>query len=1096
MTNVFVGMYMVVLEEYMKEECTQNKELFLINGKEEILNKPNTEINLSLLEIINDSKWNLCENEKKEEIKIYKKENWFIGLKEDWTKKEYEYLNSITDESIDKNESLLITNKSLSDIHRYISKKHWNDMQMKWIDEDNEMDWIKVAQTQIVNNKKESYKKPKDKKKNIEFNNVQDENVQDKNIQNKIIKINNIENNNIPNKNIKYNNIQNNIIPNKKNVHYLNKIEDNVHNIQNVSNINICKLKNIIEIHMVLLEDSKNEEWTSNKGDFLEICINQYMKEEEEKNKSTIAQLNELINQNNKQMIIQNILHENNKLCFKWIERNKYIQQKWKSQEWFHTLKNNWKIQENYYKEIDKEKKKILEQSKKRGTNIMLERQKLIWKKWLAKHVTHTEIEEHEDTLNKLFTEEEKNKFVSEIENLNISHLGNKHSIDVLKNYSKKKLLTMLWIEIHMKVLEEHKRDEIFEIKAILLDKCINHMKKHQNSEINQRIIEMIVSVKNNTLYQNKYSHVTNDIQNDQGSKQTKFQWINEEYTLSHNSHKDNIAHESKYMIDNNIINIHQGILIKHLDDFQFKWIDDNNEYDWLKISSDENINDKKFNGIQLYKIPTETNKKNDKDHQKKKFYETNIYNESHSEKDSKTIQLNNKTNSENSQLLSKTLSTFNNATNIKDTNNHLNNIIHDTENNKYIPNCEQIDSLNKYKIINYKKVIEIHLTVLEECKNEEWRNIRQLFFETCINEIKNEPWFYQDFFNKENIKEQNYDNIYSQNFIYNEWINENKNLLEIYKKKEWFNSFMHEWKTELNSYNVEQTQKEENKNTKEIYYKEIMDNMFERIQNGLYMLEPPEYNDTEVNFLNINEFQKENIFETQNMNNEKIVNNSNTESKNPMIDYQNMVWRSWIQKHIKNIREEKKEERFNKLIEEHTQGRNIKELQTYTMNKMLITKMFVQIHMMILEEYKKEEYSIMKDIFLDRCMNQIDNLEYSINEKKYMLEIIIEMKKNKSTNKNHKHISDEYKNNILFEELKKEWKYRENEYKNILSNQNMINYYNTKSSINKLFEMQKNIITKHLEDIHLKWIQNEKNRNILIQTFHNPYIHNIKNIK
>lgn len=335
-------------------------------------------------------------------------------------------------------------------------------------------------------------------------------------------------------------------------------------------------------------------------------------------------------------------------------------------------------------------------------------------------------------------------------------------------------------------------------------------------------------------------------------------------------------------------------------------------------------------------------------------------------------------------------------------------------------------------------------------------------------------------------MKEQNYDNIYIQNSIYNEWIEENKKLLENYKKKEWFNSFMHEWKTELKTYKVEQSQKEENKNTKQMYYKEIMDNMIERIQNDLYILEPSEYKNTGVHFLNINEFQNENIFETQNMHNEQNVNNSNAKSKNPMIDYQNMVWRSWIQKHIKNIREGKKEEPFNKLIEEHIQGRNINELKTYTMNKKLITKMFVQIHMMVLEEYKKEEYAIMKNIFLDRCMNQIDNLEYSINEKKYMLENLKEMKKNKSTNQKHKHISDEYKKHILYEELKNEWKYRENKYRNILSNQNLINSYNIKPNINKIFEMQENIITKHIEHIHLKWIQNEKNRNILIQTFHN----------
>lgn len=57
------------------------------------------------------------------------------------------------------------------------------------------------------------------------------------------------------------------------------------------------------------------------------------------------------------------------------------------------------------------------------------------------------------------------------------------------------------------------------------------------------------------------------------------------------------------------------------------------------------------------------------------------------------------------------------------------------------------MDSLNKYQFTNYKTFIEIHLTILEECIKEEWRNIRQLFFETCINEIKNEPWFYQNFF-------------------------------------------------------------------------------------------------------------------------------------------------------------------------------------------------------------------------------------------------------------------------------------------------------------------------------------------------------------
>ncbi|SPJ11741.1 surface-associated interspersed protein 13.1 (SURFIN 13.1), partial [Plasmodium sp. DRC-Itaito] len=536
-SRVLTGIFMIILEEYIKEECTIAKKAFLDRGLEKMNKHDNLYINAYITDIINSIKKNIYISNKEENNIKYKKEKWYLEMKEDWIRNEYKYLSSIKNQNIFESDFILREDKSLIDIQKDISMRHWDDLQIKWIDEDNENDWLKIAETKYLDKKKGNYKKPKDKKKNIQ--------------------------------------------PKKENETYHNKLEKKNYveeSFNNIDDVKLHKMKTVIEIHMELLDESQREDWELNRKQFLEICIEEFSNKLETEKKN-IIKLNELQLNIDNEKIINHMIEKQNMFIQKIMEKNKFLLERWKRKEWFHKLKENWKIQEKNYS-ITQTQGNNMENSKSERKNVMLEKQKIIWKKWVAKNVIHIEESNNESLLKDFLTHNENIYFQDKKNINNIKNQNNNIYENSLKKYTEKKLLTIIWIDIHMMVLDELKKEEIEESKIILLDKLIDGLKNKNDTKTNQPIIHMIKEKKENI-----FQHKRNNINIYQPvNENIDFKWINEEYKNC------NILQEQIDIYDmtvkNPILDIQTNILLKNWENMQIKWIDDNNENDWLKIST------------------------------------------------------------------------------------------------------------------------------------------------------------------------------------------------------------------------------------------------------------------------------------------------------------------------------------------------------------------------------------------------------------------------------------------------------------------------------------------------------------------------------
>ncbi|SBS89688.1 STP1 protein, partial [Plasmodium ovale curtisi] len=157
----------------------------------------------------------------------------------------------------------------------------------------------------------------------------------------------------------------------------------------------------LIEVHMEILEECKNDEWELHKGDFLEICLQEFINE---KNRTKTNWPNAELSVNN----IKNdkTIKEAEKIEILWnflIGNYGNILESWKSEEWFQNLKNEWKKerQKNQNK-IDK----IEENTLKESEMISIECEKDIWKKWISKQATLIEMFKQEDWFKSLIAEQ------------------------------------------------------------------------------------------------------------------------------------------------------------------------------------------------------------------------------------------------------------------------------------------------------------------------------------------------------------------------------------------------------------------------------------------------------------------------------------------------------------------------------------------------------------------------------------------------------------------------------------------------------------------------------------------------------------------
>ncbi|SBT85599.1 STP1 protein [Plasmodium malariae] len=315
----------------------------------------------------------------------------------------------------------------------------------------------------------------------------------------------------------------------------IKKIKINEHNMNN--NIHMSKqkkdrYKTIIELHMQILEEYRNEEWEYVKGEFLEICLEFLTKGEHETysyltNDEQIIGNTKSINQKGKQKILWN----------KWIEKHQNLADKLKKEHWFNNLKNDWKRELANLK-----KKEELKNDPDEIQNIPFsQREKYIWRQWISEKCIIIKQYIEQDLFNYLTDElqiipddYDNEKIKDSLPLINIGELSNKEDCQELYKYIKKKLLTKLCILVLMSVLEECKKEQDIEKNESHLDNYIIEFKEKENSDSKKEFIENI-SEFNRYFLENTENH---DYKTDDIFKKELERWIREDNTYEYSMEK------------------------------------------------------------------------------------------------------------------------------------------------------------------------------------------------------------------------------------------------------------------------------------------------------------------------------------------------------------------------------------------------------------------------------------------------------------------------------------------------------------------------------------------------------------------------------
>ncbi|SOV13272.1 surface-associated interspersed protein 8.3 (SURFIN 8.3) [Plasmodium gaboni] len=895
---LWIKIYMSILEEYIKEEDIESEKLFIDTSFEELKKKKEIEE-----EVIEDLKKDIYGIDKMKELEKYKGEDWFKQMKQDWIRREYKFVSSYNLGSDDEEEFYEFVKKPTMGIQKDLLKEQWRNIELKWIDEDNDEDWL---QDELL--KKRKYIKPEDKMKHRI--------IREDDIYSEELKI--------------YDEIG------KRSIYLSNK--------------KALKWKIIIEIHLEVLCDCEMEEWEINKEDFLDICIDELVKKQNEDKKNK-EDYDYITNESD----IYDVVENTKSFWNTWSNRHNYMLEKWNKENWFVQLKNEWEKEQNEY--MRKTYKELLISLKGDKYN-MSQRQKIIWRKWIAKHPYKIKEEIINKWLNHLLDEIDKNGIISDEAIKKFLSLEKDISDKELHKYRKKKLEVILWIKIYMSVLEEEKNEELEKKKESFLNTCIDEIKKEEHSEENERMISMVDEMKKGFLICDKGKNYKK-WKNEEWYNNLKKEWIKEEDKYIDTT--DVIEKEEIYeddLLNNPIIEVEKGVLLKHWKDMYIKWIDEDNERDWLRIAIDkDNINTDEMNEdinriIELNKLDDYSNK------------------------------------------------------------------LHDN------------------KSIKWKTIIEIHMEVLNDCKNEEWEMNKGDFLEICLEEFGNmENKEYSNIINnmlmlgEPEYKHLNMDVIERQNNLWNRWIERHRYMLEKWKKEKWFIILKENWKNEENKYMRKA-------------YLELLISLREDV-------------------------------------------------KNPMLQRQKIIWRKWIAKNLYHIESNVIKKWFDKLLEEierkgvidldecknlmllEENDEYLEELKEYRKKK-LICIIWIKIYMMIIEEHKKEEYLESKEIFLDTCVDELkrnENLEGN--------ELCVDDMKNSILLNDQKEEIQKLKMKNWYNDLKKEWIIEEDRYFRSIINEEDDEEY--KDIIRKpLRDVEKKISKKHWDDIQLKWIDEDNERDWL----------------
>ncbi|SBT53629.1 STP1 protein [Plasmodium ovale wallikeri] len=241
--------------------------------------------------------------------------------------------------------------------------------------------------------------------------------------------------------------------------------------------------KTLIEVHMEIFEEYKNDEWELHKGDFLEICLREFINDENDLY-SNFPNSKLTINNIKNEKTIEDI-QKQDILWNNWIENHRNILEKWKKQEWFHILKNKWRNEE---KKCKKKNDKLQENTLNQPETYSIIIQKDIWKQWISKQASLIKVFYQEDWFKALVDEQNKekdnygvNKYNNNVIVTNINGSENEKSYH--EPYRRKKIKEKLIVQMHMMVLEECIKEDIMKNKETCIDnyiKCINNKNNYE----------------------------------------------------------------------------------------------------------------------------------------------------------------------------------------------------------------------------------------------------------------------------------------------------------------------------------------------------------------------------------------------------------------------------------------------------------------------------------------------------------------------------------------------------------------------------------------------------------------------------------------
>ncbi|SBT51305.1 STP1 protein [Plasmodium ovale wallikeri] len=249
------------------------------------------------------------------------------------------------------------------------------------------------------------------------------------------------------------------------------------------------KRKAIIDIHMELLNEYKNDEWELNKNDFLQICLEEFVREQ-----------NKIYsNSENTNLVMKNISIQNTKdkmvLLDKWTERCRPIWEKFKSENAFKVLQNEWKKEEmEYLENIEQFENIILNENTKISYK---EIKKEIWRKWITKQAKFIEQFTQETWFKSLVKQIEDvsdeykmGEIKDDIFVLNTEKLDNVNNNEELYKHDNNSFLIKVLTQIFMMVIEESIKEESPEKTELVLDNIIGKINKEKLQNIKSHHVE------------------------------------------------------------------------------------------------------------------------------------------------------------------------------------------------------------------------------------------------------------------------------------------------------------------------------------------------------------------------------------------------------------------------------------------------------------------------------------------------------------------------------------------------------------------------------------------------------------------------------